>query len=150
MPIPIIAEDRAMDIDRAKKIYKRICDANGIIFRPLLFMSNDSRPNGTAHFTFIRVTKGALISYDDDELALTLAHELVHCRKWHWLTKLWRKPHDLEFEADLEGAKLITKAKFNVLESIKKFDKMKNIRTETHPYPKGRANRLREYFWTRP
>lgn len=134
-----------MNFKDAHTIYKTIAKANGFIIRPWFSYDHYHGINAYVNLFYIWITDGALKSYNPNEMALTIGHELAHWRNMDNF-RFWASRHKLEFDADALGAEYATTAGFSVVKGVSKFDKFMQIETETHPHPQDRKERLLKIY----
>ena len=124
-----------------KTIYKKITKSNGFWIRPFLCIKNHRGLNANANMFRIQIYQGAINTYNEDEMALLIGHELAHWANWDSF-RFFKDNHQKEFDADELGAKYMVKAGYNLKNALSKFDKMGQRETKSHPHPQERKKRL--------
>jgi len=121
------------------QIYKKLMP----YIRPWLSIKPDPQLNASSSLLFTTVNQGSVDSYNDDEMALCLGHELGH---WLRLDSFRPNTHAAEFAADAIGARLAHKAGFDVVKGCERFYKFSQRETSTHPHPMARRAALLKLY----
>lgn len=131
----------AASIEDARAVYNQLVQSNHFTKHvPALKKSNERFANAyyRGDRNTITITKGMLREVrNKSELALLLGHELSH---WVYHDKS-SKPY-LEYRADRNGAKIMTKAGYSVCTGAQLLKRDKSKGGKTHPASQLRYNRL--------
>lgn len=123
----------------AVTIYNNIAKANGIKNPPQLYIDlNNNEVNAYTDGKKVVLFKGILdISDNEDEIALVEGHELSHWLLHHKMSN-WKN----EYAADSLGAKMMTKAGYDICKGKQLFKKFPAGSDKTHPSPANRYKRI--------
>jgi hypothetical protein len=134
-----------VSVHRLVIIYLDILNTNKIKNAPKLKVSSDKRWNARYNKEehSIIINQG-LLNADEDTIATTLGHELVHAKYGHinYLLQSRKVAYEQEYLADEEGKLLATRAGYNACKGFKWIYDQHITNDRTHPDSDDRYRKL--------